>query len=351
VKKIQKHFYFPILVISVLLLFIGMVREAKAAVGDEAVDSIVIRAISEVHREKFLEAVNTFKSLEPLRPETPMPYFYIAATYLSLIDEYRNPTYKPQFEAYIDSAVYFGELRSKSENQTDEDYFYYGAALGYRGIYKADIGDWFGAFKDGLRARGKLVKALEIDSTNSDVYYGLGTYDYWRSVKTKSLWWLPFISDKRKQGINEIWIAIKKGKYSPDECRYALLRIYHEEKDWDSMYNLWFNYLIKINPDDPFSYWWLADGYAQLGQWGKSEQAYKHLLKIILNSSYYHPNAEVEIRYDIAVALKNQGKKDKAITELKKAVSLKDKIIDFGKAADFLKRAENLLHRLQSEKH
>ncbi|MCP4631957.1 MAG: hypothetical protein GY855_03445 [candidate division Zixibacteria bacterium] len=320
------------------------------AIGDDTIDSIAIKAINQIHAEDFREAVNTFKSLIPLRPETPMPYFYIAASYLSLINEYRNPNYLGHFEVFIDSAVYFGEKSAEAESGTAEDYFYYGGALGYRGIHKSDIGDWWGAFKDGARARGKLVKAHELDSTNCDVYFGLGAYDYWRSAKTKVLWWLPFFADKREQGIEYTKIAINKGKYSSNEAKYALIRMYHEEKDFQTMLDLWYDSIEEINPDDPFALWWIGDGYAQMGQWEKSEAVYKHLLETILHSPYYHSNAEIEIRYNIALAQVNRNFTNEAIGNLREILQLEDEIVEYGAATDFLKLAKKLLKEVENRK-
>jgi len=335
-------FFNLILLIQLFMLF----APTAFCVGDPVVDSIVIRGVNEIHNEKFLDAVATFKTMIPLRPGTPMPYFYIAATYLALISEYRNPEYRDEFEAYIDSAVAIGEKKAETEFGTDEDYFYYGGALGYRGIYKSEKGDWWGAFKDGARARGKLERALVIDSTNYDVYFGLGAYDYWRSVKTKTFWWLPFFGDKRQAGIKEVWIAAEKGKYSQIESKYALIRIYHEDRNWKAMFDLWFGKLETVNPNDPFSLWWLSDGYAQLGQWANSENAYGQLLKTILASPFYHPNAELELRYNIAFAQNRQNKSREAIDNLKQAISLNDRIIDFGSTPEFLKKSKELLNQI-----
>ncbi|MBD3232669.1 MAG: hypothetical protein GF315_02985 [candidate division Zixibacteria bacterium] len=331
-----------------LILFLLTCVSEIYAVEDAVVDSIVLKAIEQVHNEQFLKAVETFKDVRPMRPGTPMPYFYIAATYLALITEYRNPTYRPLFEAYIDSAVTFGEKRDDATDATAEDYFYYGGALGYRGIYKSEQGDWWGAFKDGARARGKLEKALEMDSTNFDIYYGLGSYDFWRSVKTEVFWWLPFFSDKRQQGIEYMWKAAEKGKYSQREVKYALIRVYHEIEEWEKMFEVWFKYLEDVNPDDPYALWWLADGYAQLGQWGNCEEMYKKLFGAIEESEFYHPDAEVELRYKIAVAQKNQNKTEKAIENLRKGISLELKISDVEKANQYLEDSKELLENILS---
>lgn len=332
------------------ILAISLVSFSHAdAIGDPVVDSIVLRGIRQVHHEQCLEAVDTFKKLIEIRPGTPMPYFYIAATYLAIMHDYINPDYNTSFKAYIDSAVSMGEKRVENGLADAEDYFYYGASLGYRGIYQSDMGNWWEAFKDGARARGKLVKALEMDSTNYDVYYGLGAYDYWRSAKTKALWWLPFFGDKRKQGIEYHLIAINKGKYTTNECRYALIRIYHEEADFDSMFNAWYK-IEDLNPDDPFALWWLADGYVQLGQWENAENMYKRLLNVMMESPYYHPNGEVSVRYRIAYAQYNQNKIDDAYQNLKLALALEDRVVDHADIKDYLQKSRDLLKRIEQRK-
>jgi len=207
---------------SFLLLFI-LCTGAFAETSPELVDSLILTGIDQIHQENLGEAIKTFKELIKLKPDKPVGYFFIAGAYRTIMYDYRSLTYQQEFEEYVQKAIDIGKNLTESGDATSEDYFYYAGALGYLGIFKSDLGSWWSAFRLGLRAKGVMEKALEMDSTNYDAYFGLGTYHYWRSVKTKIFWWLPFISDDRAKGISEIKLAIEKGKYSGREGKYSLL--------------------------------------------------------------------------------------------------------------------------------
>ena len=60
--------------------------------------------------------------------------------------------------------------------------------------------------------KGKyLEKTLKLDSTYSDAYLGLGAYHYYKTVKSKAFLWLPFVVDRREQGIEELNLCVNSG--------------------------------------------------------------------------------------------------------------------------------------------
>ncbi len=288
----------------------------------QSIDSMLIEGISLVHQEKFTEAFDLFDSTIVLAPDLPVGYFFKAAAYANLASDYRNLTYSDTFFTYIDQAIDIGKARKESGQATSEDIFFYGGAIGFRGIYKSFRGDWLGAFKDGLKGKGILKEAWEMDSTYYDTYYGLGAYDYWRSAKTKILWWLPFFSDNRKKGIDQIYLAIEKGKLVKNEAKYGLLRIYENEKDYKAIIDLWENYLKEINPDDPFALFFLGRSLAGLQRFEEAIDIFNRLLDFYCQSPYYDPGAELDVCYNLGLFYYNWGKYEDAVKYLSLAKDL-----------------------------
>jgi len=288
----------------------------------QSIDSLLLEGISLVHQEKFAEAFDLFDSTIAIAPDLPVGYFFKAAAYASLASDYRNLTYSDTFFTYIDQAIDIGKAREESGQASSEDIFFYGGAVGFRGIYKSFMGDWFGAFKDGLRGKSILKNAQEMDSTNYDTYYGLGAYDYWRSAKTKILWWLPFFSDNRQKGIDQIYLAIEKGKLVKNEAKYALLRIYDNEKDYEAIIKLWDNYLKEINPDDPFALFYLGRSLAELQRFEEAIDIFNRLLNFYSRSPYYDPGAELDVYYNLGVFYYKWGKYEEAVKHLSLAKDL-----------------------------
>jgi tetratricopeptide (TPR) repeat protein len=285
-------------------------------------DSLIQRGIRCIHQERFIEAFALFDSTIALNPEKPVGYFFKAAAYSNLMADYRNLSYADTFFNYIDNAIKIGEDRKKSGQADAEDLLFYGGAVGFRGIFRSLSGDWFGAFKDGLKGKGILEEARQKDSTFYDIYYGLGVYDYWRSAKTRILWWLPFISDKRKEGVEQIYLAVEKGRLVKSEAKYALLRIYENEKDYQSILDLWDNYLKEINPDDPFALYFVGRALAHFGRYAEAIEAYERRLEVYLKSPFYDPGAELDVYFNIGTFYYEWGKYEEAVKYLSLAKDL-----------------------------
>lgn len=288
----------------------------------QSIDSLLLKGIDLVHHEQFEEAFTLFDTVIARAPDKPVGYFFKAAAYSNLAADYRNLSYSDTFFKYIDKAVEIGRNRKNSGQATAEDIFFYAGTMGFRGVYKSLYGDWWGAFKDGLRGKGIMEEAFRMDSTNYDVYYGLGVYNYWRSAKTRILWWLPFFSDKRKLGVEQIYIAINKGQLVRSEAKYALLRIYDNEKDYESILALWDNYLVSINPDDPFALYYVGRALARLKRFEEAVDVFNRLLDIFINSPYYDPAAELDVYYNLGVFYYEWAKYDQALKYLSLAKDL-----------------------------
>lgn len=278
-------------------------------------DSIILKGIDYIHQDRFDEEIAEFKKLIQLNPDDPGPYMFIAASYLTIVDDYRNPAYKEEFQKYINLAIQKGEEKIAKSNYTAEDMLYLGGSYGYRGIYRSMEGGWWGAFWDGGKAKKILEKGLEMDSTCYDIYFGLGGYNFYRSIKSKILWWLPFFGDKRNLGIEQTKIAIAKGKFTQDEARYGLLRIYVENQQYDSALAL-AGELRKIKPDDPFLLWWLGQAQIKKGMYSDALQGYDTLLGTFQSSKYVTTRGMVEAAYWIAYLYQVTGNKDKCLQQI-----------------------------------
>ena len=64
-----------------------------------------------------------------------------------------------------------------------------------------------------------MKKVLKIQPEFYDVYFGIGSYKYWRSRVTRYINWLPLVPDERETGMNMVQKAIEKGKFT----RYAAM--------------------------------------------------------------------------------------------------------------------------------
>ncbi len=210
----------------------------------------------------------------------------IGAIYLTLSEKYRNDSFRDTIGSCLDRAIELCENKIEAHNENAEIYFIQGASYGYRGIHKAYHGSWWGAFRDGLHCHNSLKKALEYDSTYYDAYWALGSYHYYKTIKSKIFLWLPFVSDRREEGMNEIRIAIKKGLLAPQLARMAFLRIYLFEEQYTAMAALADSLDILV-PDDAYILLYYTEALVELDSLNKAEQKLEQLRLIWKKSPYF----------------------------------------------------------------
>ena len=322
-----------------LLLFFVLSADALSQVSMDSpeVDSIIFNGIRLVYADSTMAAMDEFKKLIDLFPDKPIGYFYSCAALQNMMDDHRNYSSQDEFNQYLNQAIKAGEDGKKKGNLTAYDYLYYGGAIGFRGIHEALTGDWFDAFVDGLKGKGYLEKVLKIDSGLYDVYYGLGSYHFWRSLKSKSFWWLPFIGDNRQKGIEMIKLAIEKGKYAKRDAELALVRIWVENEEYDKAFNM-IDKLSKIYPEKPYLLWLNGRAQYETDMYSGAIQTYQDLLKALVSSPYYDPAGEVECRYDLALAY--YGNKD-----FRNCSAQIDTIFTFKKYSDKDKSIKDFIHQ------
>jgi tetratricopeptide (TPR) repeat protein len=119
--------------------------------------------------------------------------------------------------------------KKKSKNLNGWDHFLIGGSLGVRGLYELEQQDYFSAFMHGLSALSHFGEAQRQDPLIFDVYFSSGLYKYFRSVKTRYLWFLPLIRDQREEGLEEIRLALNKGYYAVPACKIALVFLAEKE--------------------------------------------------------------------------------------------------------------------------
>ena len=222
-------------------------------------------------------------------------YFYYASILNSKMTHYENDQEMDRFieilNKIIDDATY---LIDGSVLADDEDraklYFYRGSAYGYLAYSQGKSGQWFKALDNGLASITDLEESVLIDTTLYDAYLGIGVYHYWRSTKLKYILWLPFVPDMREEGIDQIKLAIEKGKYSAGMGMHQLIYILVDYGQFDEAI-LYAEKVIDIYPKSQFMRWAHAHVYYKRHEYDKAIQSYFKLFELIKTdeqSNYSH---------------------------------------------------------------
>ena len=274
---------------------------------DPAIDALIKKGIALFTNERLSEALDIFKKLIDQNEDDPKGYFYTAAVYGVTMQDYRTRAYEREFNHYIDLAITKAQSRIDKNNDDAEAHFYLGGAYGYRGIDKTIVGSWLAAFLDGTQGIFHLKKAVALNSSFYDAYYGIGSFHYWVSVKAGILWFLPFFTDERARGIEEIRLASTKGRYARYEAKASLVTVLMNEKRWEEALKLADEMLAKF-PNDFSSRIQRGMILAELGRWPKVERDFQWIKKFLAAQPYPGYMRNLEANYYLTLAAQRQKK-------------------------------------------
>jgi tetratricopeptide (TPR) repeat protein len=273
--------------ISILYYFLSLTLYGAAAVGEANIrDSTVWQASEYIWLNQFDKAAEIAQGMIESEPANPVGFFMAGAIYQTISEKYRNDSFRDDIYEYLDSAIDLCDERKESDPDNADLYFIAGASYGYRGLHKAFHGAWWGAFRDGLRCSSNLKKALQLDSTFYDAYWGLGSYHYYKTLKSRDFLWLPFISDRREEGMAEIRKAIENGFLARKIAGQSFLRIYLFESRFADMVSL-ADSLDRVVPDDAYTLLHYVEGLVALDSLDEAEQRLRRLKLVWKNSPYY----------------------------------------------------------------
>ncbi len=140
------------------------------------------------------------------------------------------------FQSRIDAAVGAMERWTAREPKRADAWFFLGAAYGLRVQFLVLRGERLAAARDGKRIKDALERAIALDPTMQDAYFGIGLYHYYAGIApaiVKFLAWLMALpGGNREQGLAEMWRARDRGQLLRGEADYqlALIDLWYEHK-------------------------------------------------------------------------------------------------------------------------
>jgi hypothetical protein len=252
-------------------------------------------------------------------PQNPVGYFLSGLAYYSIINQFRNDIYADSVVSNLDIAIRLAQ--EKADKKRPDWNFILGSAYGCRALYRSLHGGWWGAFRDGQHSCSSYEKAYEQDTTFTDALLGIGAYHYWKSAKAKILTIMPFVGDKRKQGIAEIERGIRSGGIGAISGIKSLMPIYHNEKRYADVLTLG-DSLIVTKSLDPNSRLHLARAFIALRRWSDAETTLNEIQHLYENSEYCDSCGATEVLYLKAQMLLGQGDSTMARINLRQIISM-----------------------------
>lgn len=284
--------------------------------GRAPIDSIFHDALvigSElVLNNHYLEALAFFDSLEQNFPNHPAPNFYKAATYQKWMLTYRFSKFQDDLHENAKLSIDKGTRLLEKDDDPWLN-FYVGAAYGFKALHRFRQHNWIGAYIDGRKGIKHFNAALKKLPSLYDCYFGLGAYHYWRTAKSKFIRFLTFwIGDKRELGLDQMKLSVDHGRYCTFDAAHGLTIAYYHHGDYDKALALNNTTWKLIDPPSMGTLYMRGRLMAKFENWPTAQDIFKRILDRLVVYSHQSISYQVECKYWIALALKNQNQPDEA---------------------------------------
>jgi tetratricopeptide (TPR) repeat protein len=303
---------------------------------DKNVDKLIRNGIENLVKHNYEKALGNFKVLTKEHSRLPLGDIFTAAVFIAEANDYGEKADIDTISKLISHADEKVKILYEAAPDDLWNNYYYAMVKGYSAYFEALNDNYLSAFAEGLSSISYFEKCIEKDSSFYEAYLALGIYKYWRSEKTASLSWLPFIEDEREIGIKYLKFALKHECYNSYLGINSLLWIYINQKEYGRAVKVVENSGNKYR-DCRFLKWALADAYQRIDE-KKAISIYYELLNFYMNLPGQNHLNEIILKHKIAMLYEQCG-------ESKKALKLCDEILGLKSLNEYVK--ENLKDRLE----
>jgi tetratricopeptide (TPR) repeat protein len=255
------------------------------------------QAMDTMYAGDFEGAIKILRRLEQAQPENPLGFLlegealwwkiYCADSQVKygMVDAWKRGK-KPEDEAYFalaGKAIRLAQERI-AKSDTAEMHLYAGMGLALKARMDALRGENHAVAHAGVAARAEFLRALELDSQMADATGGLGLYNYYVDALPGVVKFLRFFmgipGGNKKQGIQQIEIAIEHGVLMPVEMRFYLaknLRTY--DQDYERAIAV-AEPLVTRYPKNPVFQLFLGNLNVEMGRNDKAAEYFRATIKL-----------------------------------------------------------------------
>ncbi len=263
------------------------------------IDSIIIHGIGQSIQHQYDRAENAFNEIISRTPDHPQGYFFLAATLQSKMMDYETDTWEKEFFTLLDKTENLSKERIAAHAEDPWFHFYLGSACSYRAFYNGKKKNYVSAIGDAITGMASLKRAIQLDSTMYDVYFGMGSYKYWRSRLTRYFNWLPLLQDERKTGIEMVTLAALKGRYTRYAAINGLAWMLIDDGQVAEAQK-WAKSGLEQYPKSRFFLWGAAKSHFSLNQYEKAREIYLAILRSVQEETLNNHYNEIICYFKIA---------------------------------------------------
>jgi tetratricopeptide (TPR) repeat protein len=272
---VDRRFVIAISIVAAVLL------SAPTSVAGERFSSDIKvclhRVSADVYNDRFDSAVAVLDSMQNHNGPSPVCRLFRAITYQAQMMAAESDFLKDDFFALLDSLQDDGDSILAGGGDSALAYWLIGNSHAFRSLFLGRGGNILGALRHGLAARSAYTKGYDIDPRFHDIALGLGSYRYWKSVKTAAINWTPLFKNERQAGIDLLRLAADSAEISADAAKSALIWVYINEKRYIEAIRL-ARQMRREYPDGLTFLWALGEAYRKFGDVRGAAHIYEEIL-------------------------------------------------------------------------
>mgnify|MGYP001199920715 CR=1 FL=1 len=225
------------LFLSGILLGNSLFASVPPATADARMNTAIDEGLTALYNLDFPKAKSTFIHLSETYPAHPIGLYGLTTTlWWELTNEFdeKNDVLEKEFIATADRTIAMTRAMVKIGDPSGVGHLCWGGALGLLARWDAIQGHWLAAYRHGKGAFDIQQKAIEINPNNYDAYLGPGIFHYYVAVlpATVKFFARMVFGGSKSQGLEEIRLAMTRGRFSRMPARLFLVNIYaNNEKD------------------------------------------------------------------------------------------------------------------------
>jgi len=333
--------FFQLYIILLIILFNVYHLDAHDDTVHDQLLTVIELSIN--HRYEVAESLLT--QLIRSDDQEPAFYFFMAAVLQSKMMDYEDYRWEHEFDNYIDMCE--ASARGKIEvDETDKwGYFYLGSALSYRAFNEGKRNNYIGAITHAMKGMSALSKTKQLDPDFDDVYFGLGSYKYWRSKATKYINWLPIIKDERAIGIEMVQRAAEGGELT----KYAAINgltwmLIDDRRVTEAL--MWAKRGIEKFPTSRFFLWGVAKSYMNLKDYDDAIKYFELIISSFKAGEMNNHYNKAVCYYNLAKAHYELGNPGQSIEYLNLIDTLEVTDATAQRLTNILRRSKNLRKKI-----
>jgi tetratricopeptide (TPR) repeat protein len=309
----------------VLLGALSLARPAHAALTEAGRLAAVYDAILDA---RFDDADAQLRQACPPAPEGACQALRVVRLWWQIQINPESRALDRPFQDLAAGAIAANDAWTRRDPDRAEAWFYLAGAYAPRVQWRALRGEHIGAARDGKRIKDALERALRLDPSLNDAYFGIGLYHYYADVAptaAKILRWLLLLpGGDRATGLQEMVQARDRGELIKGEADFQLHLVYlwYEKKTADALDLL--TGLERRYPNNPLFLERIAGVRGDYLRDRRGEAAAWQLLLDRARAGRVHApsTTEVRARLGLASAFSTMNRTDDAIEQLQRVVDM-----------------------------